>query len=43
MDYESVAFSLDHFKIENPFRDTKYNFYLLIEASTNASEEQLSE
>jgi FAD/FMN-containing dehydrogenase len=40
MDWESVAFSLNYFKIENPFRDTKYKYYLLIEGSSNADEEQ---
>lgn len=39
MDYESINFSLDYFKIENPFRDTNYKYYLLIEASSNATEE----
>lgn len=43
MDYASVEFSLNHFKIENLFRETNYKFYLLIEASSNAFEEQLHE
>ncbi len=43
MDYESVAFSLNYFKIENPFRETNYKYYLLIEASSSASEELLND
>lgn len=39
MDFESVNFSLDYFKIENPFRDTNYKYYLLIEASSNATDD----
>jgi len=37
MDYESVKFSLDYFKIENPIRERNYKYYLLIEASSNSS------
>lgn len=43
MDYESAAFSLNYFKIDNPFRDRNYKYYLLIEASSNSSEESLNE
>ena len=39
MDYDSAAFSLNYFKIENPFRDTNYKHYLLIEACGNSTEE----
>jgi FAD/FMN-containing dehydrogenase len=43
MDYPSVAFSLDYFKIENPFREKIYKYYLLIEGSANSSDELLNE
>eukprot|EP00347_Sterkiella_histriomuscorum_P002176 403369172 len=43
MDYESLAFSMNYFNIENPFRDQKYKYYLLIEAQSNASEAQVNE
>jgi uncharacterized protein YeeX (DUF496 family) len=43
MDYESVAFSLNYFKIDNPFRENKYKYYLLIEASSNSSDDNLNE
>jgi hypothetical protein len=39
LDYPSVAFSLNHFKIENPIRDQEYKYYLLIEGSGNCSDE----
>jgi hypothetical protein len=43
LDYGSLAFSLDYFKIDNPFRETNYKYYLLIEASGNQTEEQITE
>jgi hypothetical protein len=33
MDWESVAFSLTYMNLENPFKDTQYKFYLLVEVS----------
>ncbi|CDW78252.1 d-lactate dehydrogenase mitochondrial precursor [Stylonychia lemnae] len=43
MDYESVKFSLDYFKIENPIRERNYKYYLLIEASSNSCQDQLNQ
>jgi len=35
MDWESVEMALNYLDVENPFRDTQYKFYLLIEMSGN--------
>ncbi len=35
MDYESVKLSIDYLGLDNPFRDTDYQFYMLIEVSGN--------
>lgn len=43
MDYESVAFSLNYFKIDNPFRESNFKHYLLIEISSNQNEDQINE
>jgi len=43
MDHESVAFSLNYFGIENPFRDAAYKYYLLIEGSSCSTADVLNE
>ena len=42
MDYDSLAFSLGYFKLENPFRDKKYKYYLLIESSSSSTADILN-